>query len=322
MARGVEASEGTEEVVGLAALIARRRPEWQVTRPRLVAGGIESRIFRAGSTLGPLALKVPLVRHIDNDNDQGLDARDLLHQDLALMRYLHRRGFPVPRPHALFHGDARAGTPDMLVYQYVSADGSAPAPTALGALLRGLHGLPRPRLTPVAQRRPTLGETLVDLIVARVAACRRLSGAALALPSRRRLLAILDRLTGPPAILHMDARPANLLTRRGRIVALLDWSNCLFGPAVLELARIGEYGLLSQGFVAGYGDNPLDRIDPALELVLRLYTASMLAVVFLSEAPDPARGRAALDRLAALAAALSGAVRHEGRTWRIGVPAT
>jgi aminoglycoside phosphotransferase (APT) family kinase protein len=86
----------------------------------------------------------------------------------------------------------------------------------------------------------------------------------------------------------MDMRPANLLTWRSEIKVVVDWTNALTGDPALELARIAEYGHLTDEFRAGYG--PVTNTPRDLELLYRLDTAVMLAVVFLSEAPNAELG--------------------------------
>lgn len=100
----------------------------------------------------------------------------------------------------------------------------------------------------------------------------------------------------------MDMRPANLLTHRSAIAAVIDWSNALVGDPALELARIEEYGHLSSGFREGYGEAV--NAPRQIHLVYRLDTAIMLAVVFLSEAPNPGAARAQVDRVKELCARL------------------
>ena len=105
----------------------------------------------------------------------------------------------------------------------------------------------------------------------------------------------------------MDARPANLFTWQGAIVAIVDWGNALVGDPALEVARIAESGHLSDDFLAGYGGDPLGALPPAIQSLYRLDTVVMLALVFLAEAPDPAMARAMLARSRTLLAALQAA---------------
>jgi aminoglycoside phosphotransferase (APT) family kinase protein len=116
----------------------------------------------------------------------------------------------------------------------------------------------------------------------------RLAGVRLALPEPDVLQALLERQTAASCVLHMDMRPANLLTWRSEIKAVVDWTNALTGDPALELARIAEYGHLTDEFRAGYG--AAAAVPKPVELLYRLDTAVMLAVVFLSEAPNAELG--------------------------------
>ena len=100
---------------------------------------------------------------------------------------------------------------------------------------------------------------------------------------------------------HMDIRPANVIARQGHPLALVDWDNALLGPAALELARIAEYGHLNEEFMRGYKRIwECAPVSKAGETVYRMDTAVMLAVVFVSEAPDPVRGRWQLEHALSL----------------------
>ena len=104
----------------------------------------------------------------------------------------------------------------------------------------------------------------------------------------------------------MDLRPENILTRDGKIVGVVDWENALFGDPALELARMAEYGVLSRDFLDGYGGLDWEtQLPMSLNRLLRLDAAAMLAVVFLSEVPDPRRARFAVEREACLCRALN-----------------
>ena len=93
----------------------------------------------------------------------------------------------------------------------------------------------------------------------------------------------------------MDARSANLLVKNGQIVALIDWSNAMVSDPWLELCRIAEYGEVNSEFWKNYELATHDlagrsRPDTAIEMLYRLYTATMMTIVFLSEAPDSSLG--------------------------------
>ena len=99
-------------------------------------------------------------------------------------------------------------------------------------------------------------------------------------------------------LLHMDYRQANLRTEKGEIVAIVDWSNALVGHPALELARIAEIGETGNEFLRGYASvSPLPNINMLVETIFRLDTATMLALVFLSEEPNPKKAPIAISRV-------------------------
>ena len=178
-------------------------------------------------------------------------------------------------------GEGDAGA-DFLVSAFVAVDGTTAELRDLGSLVRAIHDIPLETTELVAME----GHGHADTVVA-----HRL---------RDRLRRLRDRWPGippvdvagalavpgpgpvPEVLLHMDARPANLLVVGGRIQGIVDWSNTLVGPPALELARVAESGNLTGAFLDGYGTGaPFEAIEPVREILYRLDTAVMLAHVFL-----------------------------------------
>jgi len=83
----------------------------------------------------------------------------------------------------------------------------------------------------------------------------------------------------------MDFRVANLRAQRGRVMAVVDWENAMVGPAAIDLLRVLEIADPGGDFLQAYGGGVPD-LQPGEDTVLRLDAAVMLALVFLSEAPD------------------------------------
>jgi fructosamine-3-kinase len=291
-----------ERVVALRTEFARRHPRWQaVLHP--AGEGLEFAVYRAiHPDWGVVAVKVPKARIISNANDERIDARDVLRQEGELGELMRAAGVATPK---LFDLCLDGRSTDYLIAAYVRHDGSGASAEANGALLAQIHAVrPPPGLRCAAQIRPSLPETLASLIARRAHGVERLAGIELGLPPVERMAQMLDREHGPLALLHMDFRPANVLADRGRIVGVVDWANALVGDPALEIARAAEYGAWEPGFAAGYGSDPLAAQSEPVALLYRLYTATMLALVFLSEAPDPLRARTAIHRLQVLAGLL------------------
>ncbi|MFJ6619292.1 phosphotransferase family protein [Kitasatospora sp. NPDC091335] len=277
----------------------------------LVGKGLEFTVFRAvGPDGGPVAVRLAHRRFDTNANDPHVDTRALLVQEYAVLRHLAEHGLPVARARELVLADD-PGAPDVLLSDFVPDDGSPLDPHGLGRLLARLHRVPPPRLRPVAAE----GGGTAGVIAARMA--RRWAGIARRAegwPEAPDAALFARHLAGltEDSLLHLDVRDANIRRDRGRTTALLDWSNALLGSPAVEFGRLAEYarhpenGIDLAAVRAGYASlAPVpDEDDPCL-LVCRLDAALMLALVFLSEAADPARGPAAADHARALARRLS-----------------
>jgi aminoglycoside phosphotransferase (APT) family kinase protein len=250
--------------------------------------------------LGELAIRVPWERWISNDNDARLDARDLLRQEEWLAKFLIKRRLSVPKVYAVHYGESC----DFLLAEFIHTDRGQADLRSLGEFAARLHRLDPPTESLVAQGRRPLTETLSERILRRADVVEKISGLDLALPSGDTLAKALESAGSYESLLHMDLRTENLLIRDGRIRAIVDWSNALVGHPALECARVAEYGLLSPEFLEGYGEDPLASVSAQLQLLYRLDTAVMLAVVALSERPDPDIGRRRVARVIKLRDAL------------------
>jgi aminoglycoside phosphotransferase (APT) family kinase protein len=289
----------------LAALqeqLTRHYPSWGVTTLTVAGAGLNFLVCRAETDpFGPVALRVPWVRTLVNDTDGTLDARRLLEQEAALTAHVGRYGVAVPAIYALHLG---ADCYDFLASEFMVGDESAPDPQAFGRLMHAIHVLPVPELALIEAGTVPFHERIATRLSERAVAFARLTGTALPLPGCEALVTALAPRAAQRAILHMDARPANLFTQHGEIVAIADWGNALCGDPALELARIAESGFLSEKFIAGYGEDLLGTIAPTIATIYRLDTVVMLAIVFIDEAPDPDAARAMIARAWALAAEL------------------
>jgi len=137
-------------------------------------------------------------------------------REFALLRLLHSRGLPVPRPRGF---DA----PTTLVVDRVAGDTTLPAhpEAALATALVAIHrvdpiGLP---LSDVfTDPMPSLEEWFPDR--------------ALDTPMRERCGAF----AGHPCLLHADYWPGNVLWENDRIAAVLDWEDACLGDPLVDVA--------------------------------------------------------------------------------------
>ncbi|MET1073994.1 MAG: phosphotransferase [Umezawaea sp.] len=278
----------------------------EVARARGLAGlrplaeGLEFTVFRAADPTGrEVVLRTPSGgRFQGNANDPDVDTRALLVREERLARHFAAAGLPVAAPVELV-----LGTTDVLISHHVPDDGSGADPVRLGALLARLHRVPVPPGLPSWR-------VLPERVVRRWREVAALVPGLPPAPDRRRLAGLL-RGRPSDSLLHLDVRAANLRCVDGEVLALLDWSNALVGDPALESARLAEFAALPEngldvnGVVAGYGSPVPEHPSSAL---YRLDAAVMLALVFLSEAPDAERGARAVDRLLEVRRQLDAAV--------------
>lgn len=279
--------------------------------------GLDFIVYRSSSSRhGEVAVRIPRAPALSNDIDPSVDARQLLRQEAFIASYLADRDFPVPRALYLHESDEI----DFLVSRFVPHDGFQPNVREFGRLMKRLHSIAPPTFQPVLQDPGDLAQCLAQRITRRVRVIELHTGVHIELPDRETLEQRASWRGAAQRLLHMDARAENILSSAGQIKCIVDWSNCLVGNPALELARIAEYGYVSKSwrlvpnFVAGYGDlGDLGRPPSVVELIYRLDSAVMLAVLFLRVLPDRERARTQLARVNFLASRLS-----SSREWPIG----
>ncbi|MFI2606480.1 phosphotransferase family protein [Kitasatospora sp. NPDC018619] len=278
------------------AELDRLAEQWGLSGLELVGKGLEFTVFRAlDRDGGPVAVRLAHRRFDSNANDPHVDTRALLVQEHAVARHLAAYGLPVARARELVLADD-PGSPDVLLSDYVPDDGSPLDSHALGRLLAELHRVPPPRLRPVAAEGAGTAEAVAARIGRRWAELARLVDDLPEPPAAALLTRQLAGLT-EDSLLHLDVRSSNIRRAHGRATALLDWSNALLGTPALEFGRLAEYARYPENELdpaalrAGYATvAPVPAEDDPCLLACRLDAALMLALVFLSEAPDPARG--------------------------------
>lgn len=250
-----------------------------------VGRGNEFYIFGAELPSGPVVIKVPKDRIFSNVNDAHIDSRVLLDQELALMRYAKAHGIiQVPEPIK----DIEAAGFSVVIMSYVPSDDSRPDEFELGKLLAKIHSIETPNIRLSAQEGMEIPELIADRLTRRWKELSSLEDTFPGLPPKDILINCLESARNTKQLLHMDFRQANFRMQKGKVAALLDWSNALIGHPALELARVAETGETGKKFLDGYASvRPLPEVSPIIETIFRLDTATMLALVFLSEDPDP-----------------------------------
>ncbi|KGQ08532.1 hypothetical protein BBAD15_g6131 [Beauveria bassiana D1-5] len=266
-----------------------------------LAQGLEFSVYKATSlTHNTVVLRVPKFKVFQNANDSNIDARALVRQEAAILDLLRSTAVPVPRCHGIYEVD---GYPAM-VCEFMAADSVSAADdddAALGRVAALIHATPIP------------ADWAVELVAMEGSSRTQLP--ALFLKRMRRRFEVLGELEPqtrdwaldeatlragrePPALLHMDLRRVNVQMSRGKVSAVFDWTNALLAPPVVDVYRSMEWGAQSEAFLQGYRSvRPLEAVSEREEAFLRLDAALVLALVFVSEAPDPERRVGALRRV-------------------------
>jgi aminoglycoside phosphotransferase (APT) family kinase protein len=249
-------------------------------------------------------VRVPRRRHIPGGGGRVLDAIGLLRQETVMAT--HAAAAEIPSPEVFEVADD-AELP-FAVGRWIEHDSSDLPNADLGALAAAVHELDVPAIEVEEQGGLTADETIVRRLLTHGESIERHTGRDFPLDADE-LRTILAREPAERRVLHMDLRNVNLLCRRGRLAAVIDWGNMLFGRPALELARLSEFGSVDEDFLRGYeAVRPLPEVAPDVELVYRLDTAAMLASVHFEYGIDAALGTrhaehasAVRDRLAAVA---------------------
>ncbi|MGW0764028.1 aminoglycoside phosphotransferase family protein [Streptomyces sp. NPDC002676] len=271
----------------------------QVTEERglqllgLAGQGVDFAVYRARSAAhGDVALRVPRHRVYSAPYGQ-VDAGDLVRQEHEIAGLLTRQGLPAAASLELI---AREDGLVVSLASYVEHDQLPVAAADIGGFLAALHQLNPPSMKLAYQGAGDFPTFLTDRLTTRHATLRGFAADLPELPGPGEIRTVLEAEPDEPRLLHLDIRRQNLLGSAGRLTAVVDWSNALVGPVLMELARVAEYarladnGIDADGILAGYAASAaLPDLQSRAALLHRLDTTIMLALVFHSVAPDPAR---------------------------------
>lgn len=272
------------------------------------AHGLEFNVYTAQSlSHGKVVVRVPKQVVFQNVNDPDTDALALIRQELRIYNLLENSEVPVPQ--AIGHHVIN-GYPAM-VSQFVDSDDSPVSAADMGRMLALIHSANVPEDFGndfVAMDAKDAITTLVKRMVYRFGQFTKLAPETQPwIPTEETLRATGEGLRGLPAsLLHMDFRDVNLRRQGGTIAAVIDWTNALVGPAAVDFFRTLEWSELDGAFFAGYAaEKSLPQVSAAQEALLRLDAALTLALVFMSEAPDPERIPGCIKRVHELVQSLS-----------------
>jgi aminoglycoside phosphotransferase (APT) family kinase protein len=252
-------------------------------------------------------VRSPRQESLSTAYEGTVDFGAVVEKEIVVLGLLAEHGVPVPR---VWGWHRRRGPDEVswMLYDHIPHEPvEVLTPTLqrqLGAIARDIHAITTVPAS-LAPDRPW-PEYVTTRLTARLTSairyCPELPGEDLLAVAARTLA---NRSTVDFALLHMDLRPANVCVRDGQIVAVLDVANALIGDPLLELARIRNYGLLTDDFCAGYGlsSEQLRDVADVLDLY-ELDTAALLTVVAVEEIDDKTLHASSCARLRELSRAV------------------
>lgn len=216
-----------------ARLVRRIDPTWRLLRAWPLGGGVSAEVTVIELERGSgERSKLIVRRHGEADRARNPHvARD----EHALLRLLHARGLPVPRP-VLVDGSGDVFPTPVLVVEFVEGetefapanlDGYLDQAATVLARIHGVGDSPALSFLPRLERAPGLGQRPARL------------DASLGEGRIREALAAAGPVpcVNEPGLLHGDFWPGNLLWRDGALVAVIDWEDAGIGDPLADLAN-------------------------------------------------------------------------------------
>ena len=166
----------------------------------------------------------------------------------------------VPVPGVVFHDFSRNIVDrDYIILEFREGEPGRFDLVELGRYAREMHdlvgsqfGYPD-RVAPTGSAWPKIFHEYVRLIFDDCRSCGIISQ-----PEKKHFLQTFDRYFHAiheckPRFLHLDLCSQNILTKNGKITAILDFDRGLYGDPELEFAVLDTYGYSTPGFFDGYG---------------------------------------------------------------------
>lgn len=249
--------------------------ELKISNIKVAGTGVQNVVFRADSTQGPLAFRVPWERQVNNINDGSFHSRISLEKEAKLAQFCSQNGILVPKVHKLHLSDEL----DFLISDFVPSNNVPICAHKIGEFTSKLHRIQADELE---SEQPT-SQILAKRIIERTVAFNKITNCHIQLPTMQEIETILQEGDSVKRLLHMDIRPVNFLVYDGEITAIVDWDNALIGHPLLDLMRVKETNELNfEEFQEGYANKQIfSSLPSAVALFYQLDTAVMLANLFI-----------------------------------------
>lgn len=237
----------------LSRLLNAARPGWRLVQAWQLPGSTGARVS-AIEAEEPDGQRRTLVLHQYGTANLAADPHVASHE-YRLLKLLVTAGLPVPAPYLADESCSILGSP-CLLQEYLTGERIDEPPDLeaftgeLAATLAALHGSGINRADV-----PFLADVRDDttrMMAARAAQASAFGWAAAVLDALA--AAWPPRQLNPPAVLHGDYWPGNVLWRDGRLAGVVDWEDALFSDPLADLAvtRLevgGFYGLAAMNLL-------------------------------------------------------------------------
>lgn len=275
------ASKTEELIAKLQNILITEYKELGIKSLEVAGSGVQNVVFRGDSETGSFAFRVPWEREVANINENTFSSRLSLQKEAKLSEFCHSQGIPVPAVHGLHLSEEL----DFLISDYITADSTPISSYKIGELANKLHCMPIEDLQYENENGKSTEKHIAERLVKRLQSFNEITSLRLQFPKVEEIEAILKEGEQVKRLLHMDIRPANIISHGGEIQAIVDWDNALIGHPLLELMRIAEVNEVNWSeFKAGYkNEHIFDSLPKIACLFYRLDTAVMLANLFIAQ---------------------------------------
>lgn len=237
----------------LGRLLRAARPDWRLVRAWQLPGSTSAQVS-AIEAEEPDGQRRILVLHQHGPANLRADPHAASHE-YRLLKLLVAAGLPVPTPYLADESCSIVASP-CLLEEYVDGERvDEPSDLAaftddLAATLAALHGAGISRAD--APFLADVGDDTTRMMGTRSAQASTFRWAAVAPDALA--AAWPPRQLNPPAVLHGDYWPGNVLWRDGRLVGVVDWEDALFGDpladlSVTRLEIAGLYGVTAMSLL-------------------------------------------------------------------------
>ncbi|MEN9934825.1 MAG: hypothetical protein RLZZ387_1404 [Chloroflexota bacterium] len=215
-------------------LLRRIDPALRLLRAWPLAGGVSAQVMgieyiTADGCTGRLVVR----RH--GDADRARNPR-IAADEYALLQRLHAAGLAVPAPRHLDESGELFPDPVLVIEHVEGTSDFAATPgqiAQLAAQLAAIHGLDVARLDVAFL--PRQAEIVARQLRARPASTHLQTVEGRVWDLLERAWPVVQR--NPPALLHGDYWPGNMLWRDGRLAAVIDWEDAAVGDPLADVAN-------------------------------------------------------------------------------------